>query len=123
MNFTSQEIGALKKLQKTERQFQKMKWVLLILCIASIVATGYMMRIVASIPERFAENLEFQAILYAKALPAMYLSSIVTGGIIGFTMKNWRGNPERTLILGLAERLNQSNSNPAGAGQPGNPPA
>ena len=118
MNFTPQEMKALRKLQKAEKQFQKMKWVLLVLCVVLVFATGYMMRVVASIPESFDGNLEFQAILYARALPTMYLSSIITGGIIGFTLKNWKGNPEKTLIVGLAERLRASDSEPVGAGQP-----
>ena len=87
-----------------------------------VFATVYMMKVVASIPDSFRGNLEFQAILYARALPTMYLSSIITGGIIGFTMKNWKGNPERTLLLGLTERLYQSDSEPDGARQPDNPP-
>lgn len=59
----------------------------------------------ASIPVKLEGKIELQALAYSTILPMLMLISIMTGVIIGTTIKNWIGDPVQTLIIGIAERL------------------
>jgi hypothetical protein len=61
------------------------------------------------------------ALAYSTAFPKYIFLCAMTGFMIGITIKNWIGDPTRILLVGLAERL-EKESEPAGAGQPDNPP-
>ena len=121
MNLTEKETKALRKLQKYERQFRKMRYFFLSLCILMIGLGVYTGNLLADIPEKFEGNIELQALLYSTAIPQFYFFCGMTGFIIGITIKNWIGDPNRTLLIGLAERL-ERDSDPVDADNPFNPP-
>ncbi len=83
-----------------------------------MVAVGFwFMNILGSIPENFKESLEMQAVIYSVAIPVLYFFCGMTGCLIGMILKNWKGNPERVLIVGILKRLQANESEPAASGQ------
>jgi formate-dependent nitrite reductase membrane component NrfD len=105
MDLTESELKALRKLQKTERQFQKMKWGFVSLSLLMFIFCCYMAYILASIPEKTEGRIELQALAYSQILPMLFFFTVMTGFLIGTTIKIWIGDPNRTLLIGLAERL------------------
>ncbi len=105
MKLTEKEIKALRKLQKYERQFHKMRYFFLALCVLMVGLGLYTGNLLVSIPEKFEGKIELQALLYSTAMPQFYFFCGMTGFIIGITINNWIGDPNRILLVGLVERL------------------
>lgn len=116
MKLTEKETKALRKLQKYERQFRKMRYFFLALCILMVSLGIYTANLLGSIPEKFEGKIELQALFYSSAIPQFYFFCGMTGFIIGITIKNWIGDPNRILLVGLAERL-EKESDPVDGGQ------
>jgi formate-dependent nitrite reductase membrane component NrfD len=83
MKITESEFNALRKLQKIERQFQKMKWGFVLLSLLMFISCCYMVNVMASIPEKTEGRIELQALAYSQLLPILLFFGVMTGFIIG----------------------------------------
>jgi len=76
------------------------------------------MNLLGTIPENFKDRMDMQAIIYAVAIPKLYFFCGMTGLLIGMTIKNWKGNPDRILLLGILKRLEENESEQVGEPDP-----
>ncbi|PXA04141.1 hypothetical protein DDZ13_08870 [Coraliomargarita sinensis] len=113
MKLTPAEELALRKIERQELQFQKWKKILVVECVVMVAVGVWFMNLLGDIPENYKESLEMQAVIYSAAIPMLYFFCGMTGYLIGMTLKNWKGNPERVLILGILKRSQAYESEPA----------
>lgn len=112
MKLTPVEELALRKIERQELQFQKWKKILVAECVILVAVGVWFMNLLGDIPESFKESIEMQAISYSVAIPMLYFFCGMTGYLIGLTIRNWKGNPERVLLLGILKRSQASESEP-----------
>lgn len=117
MKLTPEEKLALRKIERQEIQLQKWKKVNGALCIILVAVGIWFMNLLGDVPVNFKDRVEMQAIIYAVAIPKLYFFCGMTGLLIGMTIKNWKGNPERILLLGILKRLQVNDSEPDGGDQ------
>lgn len=113
MKLTPAEINALKKLQKHEKNFRKMRYVnlglFLLLFFVSLnglyVAYKGALEVLLSNEGRQSH---FVILIYSTTFPPLYVALAFSGGFLAHIIKNWKGNPEKILLIGLAEKLMQA---------------
>ena len=118
MQLTKQEKLALKKIEREELLFQKLKKLNAALCVLLLALAVWFMSLLGDIPREFEGRADLQAIIYSVAVPTLFLFCGALGYLIGATFKNWRGNPERVLLIALLKKSQANESEPAGTGQP-----
>ncbi|MFP4352448.1 MAG: hypothetical protein ACLFRP_07340 [Puniceicoccaceae bacterium] len=119
MELTKHEAQALGKIERQELQFQKWKKAIAGLCVIMVAAGIWFMNLLGDIPEDFKGRIEMQAIIYAAAIPYLFFFCGMTGYLIGMLLRNWKGNPERVLLIALLKRSQTNEPEPGGSAQSG----
>lgn len=100
MEFTSHELKLIERLRKQERQWPRARWILLVSGVLGIIAYGYFSFWVIHFiePGSFGEG---EVLLFAFFWPKCLLMVCIAGFLLGWAIRDWRGNTNRVLLLKL----------------------
>jgi hypothetical protein len=101
MNFTPEERRLVEGLRKKERQWRVARWILLPGGVVTMTLWGWLLWIVfhrldSQRPEEAAEMVAF---VYPTALFGLSAAAFM----MALAIRDWRGNPERVLLLKLLD--------------------
>lgn len=96
----------IEQLRKQERQWRWAKWVLLLggafLCGCYLLMLLWVTKAVSV--EEFGES---AALIYAMVFPKAYVMIAAAAILMGWAIRDWRGNTTRTLLLKLIDQCDR----------------
>jgi hypothetical protein len=102
VKFTPQELKMVERMRKAERLWPRMRWVLLIagtFCALVHLALLWQAMDIAQISGLEDTGLLFYSLAYPRAL----LGLLAGAWCIGWAIRDWHGNGNRTLLLRLID--------------------
>jgi hypothetical protein len=102
MQLTLEEVTVVERLRKRERQWPRIRWIVLVVGVFSLACYGY---ITISMFRRMDfQHLElYDVFFFALFWPKCLLMFILGMGFIVWALNDWRGNANRRLLRKLLD--------------------
>ncbi|WPJ94550.1 hypothetical protein SH580_14035 [Coraliomargarita algicola] len=101
MNLTDQELKALERIEKHEKAYSKMRYILIfhtLFVTGMAIFLGY---IIEDALHSLREEANQSTLIIAMTFPLLLISCLASTFHIFNLVRNWNGNPERKLLIKL----------------------